>query len=881
MKKYWGVLLSAMLLLLCSPALADEPVKKYLDFTIVCGQGETTMPEYPNFAGMIGEGLTDDDFIITYPTGHDFTFHEDGRVSISANAYIHSENAYKPVWVTYSPKDEKVGAATSFQIRVSVRNPLSYITPSVERIVSTLDYSGTSVTLKVPSGVRADWLTDISYDSSVVSVRAESAGWQNMKLIITFEGTGETEIVVTAYNGRQITVPVKLYPAATKVSFAKKHFTAMLGETVDLGLDMGNGTLVPMPYIKVMVDGFTYSASASFNSGEFFPVDASHFYAGRIGYHEITMTTEGRLSGSVTVDVYSETSCTKMSTDAAPIYEGDSVVIKQYGADGKETYVPLSITRGAELAVLKGDTLIAKGAGEVEVTAHNLDGSVYSQVFVIEVMPTEIYLNATDVTLEIGETFDAEVSFDKGSLPYSISIYRQDQTELGLYATRIEGDRIIAQAPGTAVYQVWAGSLSQRITITVPDGDRAVCIDCPDEPLSMGQSYQLYVRDKTGEIYPASFTMASVHDTAAEITAGGYLTALREGTAGVTATLKDGRTLTLKGIRIIKRPKWIRIDAVVVRRSGTYTVWASSDVGTITDLTFEVKNPNIIAIENNVIKPKALGKTVVTAVSVTNPEATTTFTVEVLKDNYNIFIGSTSISVPYGSMRYMPVVTDENYKELPMNWEITHENPGAGNPEKSGFVLEDGAITCTWPTATCEVTGTVRGDNKKVVVSVSGYTLPVNVAIEPLQIWLEPGERQKVTITTQDECGGYGVVYWFAETEGVVSFEEYVEGKSNTLTAVAEGATLVAALLENGAMAMCVVTVYAPEARLPGDVNEDGLVDVYDALRIMQYSAGWNVALNGWQGDVNADGKTNLQDAIRLLQYGAGLDVELKNCLPE
>lgn len=70
--------------------------------------------------------------------------------------------------------------------------------------------------------------------------------------------------------------------------------------------------------------------------------------------------------------------------------------------------------------------------------------------------------------------------------------------------------------------------------------------------------------------------------------------------------------------------------------------------------------------------------------------------------------------------------------------------------------------------------------------------------------------------------------------------------------------------------------VVAAEIRIPGDANNDGEVDIYDVLRIMQYSAGWSVSLAKSNADVNASGSVDLNDALLILRYGAGEDVVLQ-----
>lgn len=877
-KRLWMLLAAAMLMMMLAGAAAAEPAQRYLDFTIFCGQGETTMPDYPDMAGMIGEGLTDDDFIITYSTSSQYTFHEDGRITISEDG---SGNFY--VYITYTPRVEGVGKPTRFQIMVSVLRPLTYIETDVDHIVTNLDYSYASVELSVPNYVREDWIADVSYDSSIINVSHRTDVWQNKVLSISILGAGETDIVVTAYNGKQVVIPVTIYPAPTQVKFKASYFEAVQGETVDLGLDLGNGALVPAPIIRITENGLTHSEGGHFGLHTYFPEDASHFYACSLGSNVIKVETLGGLTGQTTVYVTGNENCARMAAETDMIYVRNTVTIKQFDAAGKQVYVPLKITAGSDKAKLVGDRLTATAAGEVEVTAENPDGTKVTLTLKIDVTPNEMHLEETEVTLEIGETYEPKVIFDQGSLPCRLVLNGQDMTDQILYTTRYEGMKIIAQAPGTAVYTVWAGDLSQQITITVPDSDKAVRIVKPAEPFPAKHSCQLYVQDKAGRVYPATFT-SNTPDYYGEISPAGYFTSNLPGTTyfSVSARLEDGRYLSTS-LHIETIPEWIKRDAIIVRKSGYSSVSVDSDVGPISsrELTFEVADEKVLTIEDGVIKPKKTGKTTVTATSIYNPQATTTFTVEVISDTSTIYIGTTSIDVPYGSVRYMPTVYNEKGKEVTMVWQITHDNPGEGNPEKSGFLLEDGMIGCVWPTASCEVTGTVKGGSQKVKVNVRGYLLPETIAIEPLQVWLEPGESQTLNLTTEDENGGWGISYWEASDPGIVIFEEYREGSSNVIKAVSGGTTLVAAMLENGAVAMCIVNVYDPDARLPGDVNEDGAVDAKDALIIMQYDAGWPVLINGWQGDVNADGQTNLADAQLIFQHSAGFDVQLKQYIPE
>ena len=62
----------------------------------------------------------------------------------------------------------------------------------------------------------------------------------------------------------------------------------------------------------------------------------------------------------------------------------------------------------------------------------------------------------------------------------------------------------------------------------------------------------------------------------------------------------------------------------------------------------------------------------------------------------------------------------------------------------------------------------------------------------------------------------------------------------------------------------------------PGDVNNDGKVNVRDLGLMQQHINGWEVTMNLDAADVTGDGKINVRDLGLMQQYINGWDVELK-----
>ena len=63
--------------------------------------------------------------------------------------------------------------------------------------------------------------------------------------------------------------------------------------------------------------------------------------------------------------------------------------------------------------------------------------------------------------------------------------------------------------------------------------------------------------------------------------------------------------------------------------------------------------------------------------------------------------------------------------------------------------------------------------------------------------------------------------------------------------------------------------------RIPGDVNDDGEVDMIDSVLLDRYLADWDVTINMSNADVNGDGEVDMIDSVMLDRYLADWDIEL------
>lgn len=190
-------------------------------------------------------------------------------------------------------------------------------------------------------------------------------------------------------------------------------------------------------------------------------------------------------------------------------------------------------------------------------------------------------------------------------------------------------------------------------------------------------------------------------------------------------------------------------------------------------------------------------------------------------------------------------------------------------------VVEEDGYSTTYTSDKATVTGAPVVADLTLTASLDQTTIALGDTVT--LTWKMSGGS--ATINKQDPEGSYLV---WKNASGDVVKKEYVTKASGTAAFTPEATgtyTCEMALIDgyNQSIAWQSGTITVAETlKLAGDANNDGTVDLYDALRIMQYDAGWSVTINKTNADVNASGGVDLNDAILILRYGAGEDVVLQ-----
>lgn len=860
------LLVLSVLLLICTCAAAEVQTFQPGNETVVA-QGETRKPYYKDYSSRFGEGKTQDDFTISYvaTSGKDIKVAKDGTITVPKDL----PTGIYYMGITYKLKG--TSRSQSFTHTVYVIPPVNKLNIPTDPIYLS---SEGNHTLNAPIHYQA--LEYITYDPEVISVSRGRSLSNTLVVTINAVAPGKTELTLKTYNGIVKVIPVEVFGPETKVEFASDHFYGYPGDVINLGTDLGNGN----DGSKV-VWNLRYNIKRNGENYHVYTIHYDRFEARETGEYELTISTGYGHSATTRISIFDRANCASIEMEHGSVTVGASKrVILRDGA-GNAIYRPISITAGSSCASLKHDKLTGLAEGEVTVSVRNEDGSTVSKTFNVLRTPTIADRQDMNITLEIGESFDLIPDFGVPASECRYDVFNAGSHPADdLKSVRVEGSTIIAQAPGKCDVSVSLGNMYAYCHVTVPDSDKAIRIVLPEEPLGVGETFQLTVQDKTGKIYPATFRSSWGY---VSVTKDGLMTGVSEGYYNVSAELKDGRSLNSLQAQVVQRPSWMTHPPMTAALSSSTCSLQpiSSDAGDLLwdDVTITVEDPTIASVSYGTFSLHKAGTTVVTLTAV-HGGASTTFTLEVLA-NEKLFIGSGSIRVPFGYTAQLPKVTNEKGQTVKVTWAITHDVPGEGNPAGSGFVLEGDMISCVWPFASCELTGT-SSKGEKVKLSVQGYFIVEEIQMRETAIKLDINRTANIELTWDETTGETGEISWASEDPDVVKILSIQSGAPHIVTVqgLKPGTAKIAAMLGNGAYAECTVTVYDAGARIPGDTNDDESVDAWDALLILQNQAGWNISINGRAGDVNADSHITLDDAIMILQYASGLNVQLKQYVP-
>ena len=202
----------------------------------------------------------------------------------------------------------------------------------------------------------------------------------------------------------------------------------------------------------------------------------------------------------------------------------------------------------------------------------------------------------------------------------------------------------------------------------------------------------------------------------------------------------------------------------------------------------------------------------------------------------------------------------------------------------------------TAPTSTAAITFDIEGydeeaPNAESIQAAQGREVTVNVYLQgygiaeaELKINYDSSLYELVEIKTEHTLSGDNTILISSDGKdfdgSVATVTLKVKDSAQTGSADVD-VTVVSARDGNQNDTDCLaysdhIEIVESSARNPGDINDDGEIDLVDWMLIGQFVAGWDVTINESNGDVNGDGEVDLVDWMLVGQWIAGWEVTLQ-----
>ena len=180
----------------------------------------------------------------------------------------------------------------------------------------------------------------------------------------------------------------------------------------------------------------------------------------------------------------------------------------------------------------------ALSAGTVTITV-NIGGKSQDIILTVVVETESITVKDSEVTLNVGETADIEVTVLPVEATDIITYASSDDS----VATVDSNGKITAMGEGTATITVTSGSMSATVTVTVEVNVESIVVEESEVSLTEGETSDIQVT-VLPEGATAPITYSSSDESVATVDANGKITAVSEGTATITIT-SGGKNATV------------------------------------------------------------------------------------------------------------------------------------------------------------------------------------------------------------------------------------------------------------------------------------------------------------------------------------------------
>ena len=549
-----------------------------------------------------------------------------------------------------------------------------------------------------------------------------------------------------------------------------------------------------------------------------------------IAYEKIDVTEE--IKDQSEVDVSKEDTAQKTETEAVLTDTVEWVASTKKESSSGEKYTQVSKDTIAEpslsaslnldlgiLRIMQQSMVLA----DVTPTALNNDGIMPAVEGSEKVPATKITLSTSAIELQIGGTTNPTVVASVEPAGTTDQVVWSVSPE---GVVTVNGGTITAIAEGNATITATAGSVSASCGVTVkpqaetttPDPTPTVAatgvnLDKSSATLTEGETATLTATVAPDNASNKEVTWSSSNEAVATVT-NGKVTAVKEGTATITVTTKDGGHKANCAVTVNKPASTeVAVTEVTLNKSTlelteeateTLTATVKPDNATNQTVTWSSSNENVAKVEDGKVTAVSAGSTGTATATITakagDKSATCTVTVKAKGpvSEESITVTPATVTLDIGKTTVLGVTfTPTNVADKTVTWTSSDANKATVDSKGSVTAKAEGTVTITattknGKTATCTVTVKKgydpKTDTTKLLKDKSGNQMYILVNGQYVEAKVADYYKYN-TFYKKEKVAQYvytgwqnidGKTYYFDKNGNKVTGEQVIQGAKHT-----------------------------------------------------------------------------------------------------
>ena len=642
----------------------------------------------------------------------------------------------------------------------------------------------TLIATVIPDTVKDKTITWTSSNTDVAEVKDGK---------ITAKGVGTSIITASSVNNRKALCIVRVKPKFVEgIAFDKNNATLVPGDTMQLSV-----TFTPADATN---KSLTYSST-----------DESIATVSKTGL--VKAIKPGKATIIAKSSNYKEARCevrvhipakkvTLNKTDITlDIGKSEKLIAKLDPANSTSTIEWSSSS--PSVAEVKNGVVTAKKSGSATITVTTSNGKTATCKVKIKVQKVEvsaIKLNKTSLTLKKGASEKLTASITPSNATDKKLTWKSSNTSI----VEVNSGTIKAKKNGTATITV-STSNGKKATCKVTVTDKIIAVtkltlNKTSVTLNKGATAQLKATVSPSDATDKTITWSSSNTSVATVK-NGKITAIKDGSATITAKSSNGKTatckVTVKGNAKAVTKLTLNKTSVTLNKGASTQLTAKITPSDATNktITWSTSNASIATVKNGKITALKAGTATITAKSNNGKTATCKVTVKnpSTVNPTGITMVQKDVTVPVGTTKQLNAsVTPSNATNKTIKW--TTSDKKIATVSNKGLVkgIKPGKVTITATTS----------NNKKVTCIVRVNIPAKSISISPTTLTVNKGATDKLTVKFNPTNTTSKEIKWESANKSIATVNS-----SGVVTGVKVGSTTIKATSKYGKTATCKVVV--------------------------------------------------------------------------